>query len=129
MSLGKELHKAIFCKARDTIRIAGEDVPIKFAIAALEEVQIKYGTLQNYEEQLKDPQAKSDDKRVIRIAPVLDGIVAMIHNGCMEKDYDLSGISDREIKGAIEGNFWELRNMVIEEFNKNFMEPDEDEKK
>ena len=129
MSLGKELHKAIFCKELDTIRIAGEDVPIKFAIAALEEVQIKYGTLQNYEEQLKDPQAKSDDKRVIRIAPVLDGIVAMIHNGCMEKDYDLSGITDREIKGAIEGNFWELRNMVIEEFNKNFVEPDEDEKK
>ena len=53
MSFGKKLHEAIFYRESDTIRIAGEDVPVKFGIAALEEVESKYGTLEAYEKKLK----------------------------------------------------------------------------
>ena len=135
MSFGKKLHEAIFYRESDTIKIAGEDVPIKFGIAALEEVETKYGTLEAYEKELKgltwndkgEPEEVS--KSVVKAAPVIDGIIAMIHCGCMEKEYDLSGVTDREIRGALDMNFWKLRDYVLESFNKNFIEPNEDEKK
>ena len=129
MSFGKKLHEAIFYRESDTIKIAGEDVPVKFGIAALEEVETKYGTLEAYEKELKGLTGNEKGEPEIKTAPVIDGIIAMIHCGCMEKDYDLSGVTDREIRGALDMNFWELRNMVIENFNKNFTEQDEDEKK
>lgn len=132
MSKGKDIHRAIFNQEVATIEIAGEDIPIKFSLAALEEVQEKYGTLTEYEKQLKglqDKRKKKTDPPSIKAAPVIDGLIAMIHNGCMAKDYDLAGVTDRELRGALEGNFWELRELVLTEFNKNFIEPDEDEKK
>lgn len=138
MGFGTRLHESIFNKEIKTVKVAGMDVPVKFGISALEEVQEKYGTLIRYEQKLKGIMPKDEAVRdaLDMLAgsdyasePVTDGIIAMIHCGCWAKDYDLVGVTDGEIISALEMPYPELRTLVIEEFNKNFTEVDEQQKK
>ena len=128
MSFGKGLHQAIFSQDILTIKIAGEDVPIRFGIQALEEIEEKYGTLEEYEHLLKGIKSKKGLKKS-DTAPVMDGLIAMIHCGCRARGYDLTGVTDDEILGAVDLIFPKLRTLVIVEFNRNFIELDDDEKK
>lgn len=138
MSFGTRLHESIFSQEMKTIKVAGMDVPVKFGIMALEEIQEKYGTLIEYEQKLKKipPKGMLTKDALEKLnggsrisAPVADGIIAMIHCGCRARNYDLTGVTDEELISAVEMPFFELRELVINEFNKNFPEADEQPKK
>lgn len=135
MSLGERLHQSIFESELSTITVAGVTVPVKFGISALDEIQSKYGSLEEYELALKEitSDKKTVAKNMVRknnrsVQPVMDGIIAMVHCGCKARGLDLTGTTDQEILGALDGQYYKLRNLVIAEFNKNFIEPDDDEK-
>lgn len=134
MGLGERLHQSIFERELSFITIAGISVPVKFGISALDEIQCKYGSLGEYEKALKDiADKKTIAKDVVKgersVKPVMDGILAMIHCGCKARGQDLTGVTDEEILGALDGQYYKLRLLVIEEFNKNFVEPEDDEPK
>ena len=133
MSFGTRLHECIFAQDFQTIKVAGMDVPVKFGVQALEEIQQKYGLLSTYEKELKGLKPKKTKKgtkpvfEVVEagVQPVTDGILAMIHCGCRERHYDLTGVTDEEIINSIELTYPALRLLVLEGFSKNFIVEEE----
>jgi hypothetical protein len=131
MTLGEKVHAGAltFNPPLTMVKIAGVDVPVKFGNLALDEVQVKYGTLQEYERKLKGIPTQDDAlKQALETltggktssSPVTDGLIAMVHCGCLAKGYDLAGTTDGEIAENIEMNYFDLRALVIAEFNKAF---------